>query len=337
MKKLITVLLALFLCATSSLAFACNQPENDDASAVNVKYYATPADIVPLILSGKESVGLIPEPAATALQNNALKQGKTLYRLDLQELYDSNEKAYPQAVLMVKKSVLGAHENLASTLEQKVSNSVLWAKENTAQAVTAIGNHGATTLTAPALSPQVIDACKIYWQDAQSAKQSVKNYIDGIIQIDSAKANAVSDNFFYSSSSLTNEKQSYTFIAPDGAPAIAISALMNDNDDLGTGKSVSYSVSDATLISNALVKGEADFVLAPVNLASKLYKAHDALDHYVMVAVVTHGNFYIISTEQISVNDLSSKRVAVPMMGAVPDWTFQMALKNHNLSYTVVE
>lgn len=336
MKKLFYFLIAMVLCVASFGVVACNQPQIQ-ADKINVKYYATPADIVPLILSGKESVGLIPEPAATALQNNALKQGKTLYRLDLQQLYDSQEMAYPQAVLMVKKSVLGANEGLSAVLEQKITDSVDWAKQNISQAVTAISTHGVTTLKAPALSPQVIDACKIYWQDAQSAKQSVKNYIDGIIQIDSAKANAVSDDFFYSSSSLTNEKQSYTFIAPDGAPAIAISKLMHDSDDLGTGKSVSYSVLDASLISNALVKGEADFILAPVNLASKLYAQHDATDHYVMVAVVTHGNFYIISTEQLSVKDLSGKQVAVPMMGAVPDWTFQMVLKKHNLSYTVVE
>ncbi len=334
MKKLLSILTAVVLCVAMLGAFGCKEPEK---GKVNVKYYATPNDIVPLLLAGNETIGLIPEPAATALTNNAKKQGKTIYRLDLQELYDSQEKAYPQAVLMVKKSVLGSFVNLAGKLEERITNSVAWAKQNKELAVTAISNHGTTTLKAPALSESVIDSCKIYWQGASDAQKSVKEYVNGIIEIDSTKANQVQDDFFYTSSSLTTSKQEYTFIAPDGAPALAISKLMNDADDLGTGKSVSYSVVTSDLISSKLAKGEAEFVLAPINLASKLYKAHDNFDHYVMVAVVTHGNFYIMSTEPLTVDDLTYKRVAVPMMGAVPDWTFQMALKKHNISIAVVE
>ncbi len=334
MKKLICLLTTLLLVVSSLGLFGCKEPEKGN---VNVKYYAGANDIVPLILSGNETIGLIPEPAATALQNNAKKQGKTLYRLDLQELYDGETKAYPQAVLMIKKSVLGSHPNLASTIETKIAESVNFAKQNTASAVTAISNHGETTLKAPALNESVIDACKIYFQSASDAKQSVNAYINGIRDIDQNKANAVSDDFFYTSSSLTSNKEAYSFIVPDGAPALSISKMMHDEDGLGINKPVSYSVVTSSLIQSKVAKGEADFVLAPINLASKLYKAHDSVDHYVMVAVVTHGNFYIISTEQLTVESLVDKRVAVPMMGAVPDWTFQMALKKHNLKITVVE
>lgn len=334
MKKFLTLFFSLIVCVLAFGGTACYEPQKD---AVNVKYYATPADISLLILAGNETIGLIPEPAATGLQKKALKQGKTLYRMDLQELYDSKDKAYPQAVLMVKKSVINAHEGLTQHLEQKIGQSVSWVKDNPALAVNAISDHGATTLQASALSPEVVDSCKIYWQSADSAKLSVKNYVNDIISIDSAKANVVNDDFFYSPSTATNQKQEYTFIMPDGAPALAASKLMNDNDDLNTGKAISYSVVTADVIQSTVVKGEADFVLAPVNLASKLYKAHDAVDHYVMVAVVTHGNFYIISTQPLTIDKLEGKRVAVPMKGAVPDWTFQMVLKKHNLPYAVVE
>ena len=129
---------------------------------------------------------------------------------------------------------------------------------------------------------------------------------------------------------------SYIFIAPDGAPALAIAKLIHDSDDLGTNKTVDYKVVNSGQVQPNLASGKADFIVAPVNLASKLYKASGS-DHYVMVAVVTHGNFYIMSTEPLTVDDLTYKRVAVPMMGAVPDWTFQMALKKHNISIAVVE
>ena len=339
MKKLLTILLSLIL-ALSALTFVgCNDDGdgNQDSATVNVKYYAHATDIVPMILSNKETIGLVPEPAATALQKNALAQGKTLYRLDLQELYDAQTKAYPQAVLMVKKSVIGAHEGLDALLQQRIDGGVAWAKQNPALAVTAISNHGATTLKAPALSENAIDGCKIYYQGATSAKQSVKDYVNNIIQIDSSAAKAVQDDFFYNGQTSQNTKESYKFVMPDGAPALAISKMMNDNDDLTTGKNVEYQVLPAGQVRNALISGGADFVLAPVNMASQFYKEHDATDHYVMVAVVTHGNFYIISTEQISVSDLANKQIAVPMKGAVPDWTFQMVAKKHGLTCVTVE
>lgn len=333
MKKIITLILSLLLFTTCFGFFGCGQTEN---GKVNIKYYAEASSIPPMILSGSETIGLVPEPAATALQNNAQKQGKTLYRLDLQELYDSDEKAYPQAVLMVKKSILGSHEQIASVIEQKITESVAWAKQNAALAVGAIEAHGATTLKAPALSESVIDGCKIYFEDAQSAKNSVKKYINSIIEIDETKAKAVADDFFYSSSNLTNNKESYTFVMPDGAPALSVSKLMYDNSDLSTGKDVEYSVVQAGLIRSYLVSGEKDFILAPVNVASQFYKESSNEDHYVMVAVITHGNFYIISTEQITLADLDGKQIAVPMMGAVPDWTFRMVLSKHNMSYAIV-
>ncbi len=335
MKKIFTLILTTLLLVTSIFAFGCsNQGEQDK---VNIKYYGQASDIPPMILSGKETIGLVPEPAATALQKNAQKQGLALYRLDLQELYDSNEKAYPQAVLMVKKSVLGSHGEISGVINEKIAESVTWAKGNPALAVTAIGNHGATTLKAPALSAEVIDACKIYFEDASTAKNSVQNYVNSIIEIDSTKAKVVGDDFFYTSSSITNDKESYSFVMPDGAPALAVSKLMNDESDLSTGKTINYSVVQANLLRSYLVSGSADFVLAPVNVASQFYKENSSEDHYVMVAVVTHGNFYIISTEKISINDLDGKQIAVPMMGAVPDWTFKMVLSKHNMTFSVVE
>ena len=124
---------------------------------------------------------------------------------------------------------------------------------------------------------------------------------------------------------------------PDGAPALAVSKLMYDNSDLSTGKDIEYSVVQAGLIRSYLTDGGKDFILAPVNVASQFYKESSNEDYYVMVAVITHGNFYIISTEQISLADLDGKQIAVPMMGAVPDWTFRMVLGKHNMSYAVVE
>ena len=334
MKKIATLFLSAMLCLFAVFGGACStEPET---GKVNIKYYADGSKVVQSIMGGNETIGLVPEPAASTLQANYLKnKGQTLYRLDLQELYDNETKAYPQAVLMIKKSVLGAHPNLVSILEAKIGQSVSWVKQNVATAVDAINNNGGTTLNANALSQSAIDGCKIYWEDAQTAKTSVKNYIDKIVEIDSTKASAVSDDFFYTSVENGSAKETYTFMAPDGAPALGIAKLINDQDSLGTDKRINYSVIQSTQVMPIVSTGTADFVVAPVNLASKLYKANG--NDYVMVAVLTHGNFYILSTTEISVKDLKDKQVAVPNQGAVPDWTFKMVLQKNNLTYSTVE
>ena len=335
MKKFFTVILSTILCLIALFGSAC--ASRPDALKVNIKYYANGDFVVDAIVGGSETIGLVAEPLASTLEANYLTQaGKALYRLDLQELYDGNTKAYPQAVLMVKKSVLSANPNLIDTLENKIAESVSWVKQNTFTAVETINSKGGNTLDAGTLTDKDIDGCKIYWESAQNSKTSVKNYIDKIVEIDSTKASAVADDFFYLEANATPSQQSaYTFMAPDGAPAIAIAKLINDKDSLGTGKTIDYSVIKANQVVANLSSGTPDFIIAPVNLASKLYKANG--NDYVMVSVITHGNFYILSTTEISVNDLKGKQVAVPNQGAVPDWTFKMVLDKYGLLYTTVE
>lgn len=178
------------------LEYSQDTTENEK---VNIKYnYTEGKDVVTAIMAGSETIGLVPEPAATNLETKYLQQkGAQLYRLDLQELYDGTSKAYPQAVLMVKKSVLNANPNLVSTLQTKITESASWIKQNVQKSVNAIRGKGGATLDASALSESAIDGCKIYWQSAIEAKLSVKNYINKIIEIDNSKAKAVNDDFFY--------------------------------------------------------------------------------------------------------------------------------------------
>ncbi len=335
MKKITTLFLTLILSLVAVFGSACS-PELEKGK-VNIKYYNKGKEIVSAMLAGSETIGLVPEPAATNLETKYLEQkGTPLYRLDLQELYDKDAKAYPQAVLMVKRSVLGANPNLVSLLQTKITESASWIKQNQAIAVNAINSNGGADLNAQTLTENAIDGCKIYWQSALDAKTSVKKYINKIIDIDSTKASAVSDDFFYTSAVETgSQKEVYTFMAPDGAPALAIAKLIYDNDDLGTGRSVDYSVLSSTLVMPNLSSGSADIIVAPVNLASKYYKANG--NDYVMVAAITHGNFYILSTTEISIKDLKGKQVAVPNQGAVPDWTFKMVLYKNNLTNVTVE
>jgi ABC-type nitrate/sulfonate/bicarbonate transport system substrate-binding protein len=129
------------------------------------------------------------------------------------------------------------------------------------------------------------------------------------------------------------EKLEFTFYCPDGAPALSIAGYINAEENFGTDKPFNYNVVSAKEINNAILKEGADFVIMPINSATKLYKENGKED-YKMVSVITHGNFYIMGKETLSsMQDLIGKVVFVPQSGKVPDLTLQASLKQANISY----
>ena len=121
-----------------------------------------------------------------------------------------------------------------------------------------------------------------------------------------------------------------TFYAPDGAPALAIAKFINDEENFGINASVSYNVVSSDKIGGVMQQGLGDFIVMPVNAASKLYNANND-DKYVMASVITHGNLYIVSDGEISIDQLKGKVIGVIGQGLVPDLTFKAVLSDRNL------
>ena len=335
MKKLITLLLTLILVSVTVFSVGCKKPQDN---SVSIKDYKDGSLIKDALQNGAESIGMLPEPAASMLEKQT--PNTTWYRLDVQELYDGVKKAYPQAVIMVKSSLLNTYPQIVSQIESKISDNVEWAKANGANAISAISrSFPTTTLKAPMFASSIIDNCKIYFESANSAKQSVNKYISDIKSIDNKSANTVLDSFYYDgTASGTFDKDSITFCAPDGAPAIAIAKFIFDGENFGTGKSVNYQVVKADQIVAKMASSSADVIVMPINGATKKYNADgNASNPYKLVSVLTHGNFYIMSKTKITVKDLANKRIAIPNMGAVPDWTFQLILNKNNLGKIIVD
>ena len=340
MKRFLTVVMALFFVFAASVACACNTEEE---KTVYVKYYADAGNMLPALKQGAIEIGLVPEPAASKLEN-VLAQDKTWYRLDVQSLYDETA-SYPQAVLMIKQSVSATFGGIVSTLSSAVTESAEWVKQNPAEAVNAVNGaleEGATpSLSAGAITAQVVDNCKIYWQSAADANSAVKKYIDDIIDVGGAlsvpPAVKVEDDFFLSGNETGEfDGAKLTVCVPDGAPALAIAKLISDNNALGTGKTVEYKVVSADKIGAFITQGKADIIIMPVNAASKTYKKY-AADTYKMAAVVTHGNLYIMSNEKLKVEDLNGKTVGVIGQGNVPDLTFRAIMKAENIKVEIAE
>ena len=129
--------------------------------------------------------------------------------------------------------------------------------------------------------------------------------------------------------------ETYSVYAPDGAPALALTYAISEEDE-----DFAYHVVDSSTI-QAYVTGEtpqADFCILPVNLASKLLGNGSA---YRMLGTVTHGNLYFLTVngEALTSDNLSSlvgKTVGVVQLANVPGLTLQAVLNDYEIAYSVV-
>ena len=132
------------------------------------------------------------------------------------------------------------------------------------------------------------------------------------------------------------ENVSISVVAPDGAPALSLAKLMHENNQFGA--KFNYSIIDATNITSHVTgAGEkADVALIPVNAASKILGSGN---EYKGVAVVTHGNLYMLSKTDVAItkdnlDTLKGKTVAIVNIANVPGLTFKAMLKKYNVAYT---
>lgn len=336
MKKILTIILSALLMLSVFNLFACTPQEEvkEDNGTVSVRYYSSGADMLPLLKQGVLEMGVLPEPAATNLTKMA--SDKTWYRLSIQELYNSQTKEYPQAVLMVKESLLNTYASEINAFATQIDANITWAKQNKQTLVETINSKitGFTpTFNANNLTDEVIDNCNVYYQSALDGKQSVKNYLRDIISLEPTSAKQVSDDYFYNGTANgTFANNEIKVFAPDGAPALAIAKYIYENQNFGLDKTFNYNIVKAEDIGSKIITGAGDIVILPVNASSKLYKAYSQ-DSYKMVSVVTHGNLYLMSS--VPFVTLADKTVGVIGQGLVPDLTFRTILNNNKLKVSV--
>ena len=133
-----------------------------------------------------------------------------------------------------------------------------------------------------------------------------------------------------------NGPKNLSFYAPDGAPALAIAKFINDSENFGIDGTVDYKVVSSNDIGGIMQNGTGDFIVMPVNAASKLYNVNKE-NSYVMAAVITHGNLYIMSSDGTNtLEGMKGKVVGVIGQGLVPDLTFKAILSDNALLSDVV-
>ena len=128
----------------------------------------------------------------------------------------------------------------------------------------------------------------------------------------------------------TDNNTLYVYM-PDGAPALAMSKLLYDNNQFGS--KVDYTVVDSSNISNYILNKTADIAVIPVNMASKILGTT-----YKVVATVTNGNLYIVGNSDIdSLDDLTNKVIGVIGQGNVPDLNLKYLLSSNSIQYEASE
>ena len=330
MKKWLALVLTVFFAFSFA---ACN---DEPAEKVTIQYYSQASDMLPAMKAGQLATGLLPEPAATRIttMNSAVSM-----KIDIQQIYGGD---YPQAVLVAKKSVFENDSEFLSDLLTAMEKNAEWISENdgnAASAVDAINSalaEGVTpSLSKDTINKAVVENCNIYLQLAADAKTSVNEYLEAMRGVDADAASSVADGFFATLPETTaaDADVSYEIYMPDGAPALAMAQLIKD--DAQFGRTVNYTVVAASNIGPAVVQKKADVAILPVTAASKIIGSGE---EYVMLGVVTHGNIYVMSSEDLSsLQDLCGKTIGVIGQGQVPDLTFRYLLNKNGIEYQVAE
>ena len=150
----------------------------DGGDGISIKYETDASTIIPQVLQGKAKFALIGEPAVTQLQNKAASQGKTVYNLfDLQQLWQeatgSDEVGYPQACMIVKKSLLT--NDFAEQLTNCLSANKRYAMENPDQLKSVLMGCGSTLDID--YTADLIGRCNLAFISAAEAKADIERYL----------------------------------------------------------------------------------------------------------------------------------------------------------------
>ena len=106
---------------------------------------------------------------------------------------------------------------------------------------------------------------------------------------------------------VVEEPIAYSFVAPSGAPALALLDLIDDEN-------MTFDIVEgADVLQAEFTSAKADVIVAPINLGAKLASA---TGNYKLAAVLTWGNLHLVST--VSAEEAAEAPVAAFGEAAVP-------------------
>lgn len=129
-----------------------------------------------------------------------------------------------------------------------------------------------------------------------------------------------------------SKKDGYTLTVPDGATAMAVAGIINNNL-VGDSKITTSLASSENIGVSAL---KSDIAILPSNMAIKL--TADPKNGYKMLSVITNGNLYIIGKQKLdNFGELKGKLFLSIGQKSAPDYVLQTIVKSHNINLKVVD
>lgn len=120
-----------------------------------------------------------------------------------------------------------------------------------------------------------------------------------------------------------------TFYVPDGAPALAVASLFENNKLAG--KRLNLTITTGANVQAKVLNGEADIVVCPTNMAAMLY--NKGVD-YKLVSANVFGLLYLVGNKPAaSLNELIGKVVHSIGKNNTPEFVFKKILDSANIEY----
>ncbi len=149
----------------------------------NVTYYPSVAEAQAALLSGKASIALLAEPAATATIIKGKEMNKSFSIIvDLQEAMQqpqSTMKGYPQAAIFVEESKYKANPKAFDTMIENMNSYIASAEKGEGSLVADVNKIGADVLGIPSgeLASKVWKNCNIHYKDASESMTDLENFL----------------------------------------------------------------------------------------------------------------------------------------------------------------
>jgi len=135
------------------------------------------------------------------------------------------------------------------------------------------------------------------------------------------------------SSSIDGEDVAINVMLVDGAPLLSMTYMMSDEFSGIDGFDISFTkTNDVDAIVAALLNGEPDFAVAPINVAAMMNNNGSG---YRLAAITIWGIMHIVSDQDVtSLEDLKGETILVFGRSGTPGITLRTILKQNNIDFT---
>jgi len=122
----------------------------------------------------------------------------------------------------------------------------------------------------------------------------------------------------------TKEKEtSVKIMIPSGAPTLGFVKMMHDGNKISDYDITYKSVSGPDLLISAMTSASHQIVVAPTNIGAKLYTKNS---NYIYAGTLTFGNLYLVSNEDISIDDIGNETIYAFGSGGTPEVLLRQVL-----------